>query len=379
MARAGLAVLTALLFLTSPCPACSVPVFRYALERWPPSTYQVVVFHRGALSPAEGRQLDGLRESSRAANLRVTTADLAGRPGADLDALWQREGRDAPLPRAFLRYPDAGPTSPSLWGGPLGQVPLRIWLDSPARRALFDRLTTGRAGVVLLLLSGDAAADDAARRLLRHELPPIAGRIELPARTADGPQVESELPLRVEFPVVEVPRTPEEEGLVRMLLGSEDGLDGVRGPIAFPVFGRGRVLCSLHGRDLEEAEVLRRSLEYLCRACSCQVKELNPGLDLLMAGNWDTVFAAERGPVPREVAAAPTAMEVRGGRTAGLEPAEPRPPPPPGYDPVKVYGVSESRADRTRWFRYAALAAGALVVATGSWAIRARPRVSNRS
>jgi hypothetical protein len=33
--------------------ACSVPVFRYALERWQPSKYELVVFHKGPLRPAD--------------------------------------------------------------------------------------------------------------------------------------------------------------------------------------------------------------------------------------------------------------------------------------------------------------------------------------
>jgi len=33
--------------------ACSVPVFRYALERWEPSPYVLMVFHRGPMAPAD--------------------------------------------------------------------------------------------------------------------------------------------------------------------------------------------------------------------------------------------------------------------------------------------------------------------------------------
>src|SRR5512136_1886912 len=46
-----LSTVLVLAFLLSSIPsalACSVPVFRYALERWPASPYEAVVFHRGA-------------------------------------------------------------------------------------------------------------------------------------------------------------------------------------------------------------------------------------------------------------------------------------------------------------------------------------------
>ena len=56
--RAGSVLLaaTALVLGVRPAAACSVPVFRYALERWPADMYRLVVFHRGALS--EGQQAE---------------------------------------------------------------------------------------------------------------------------------------------------------------------------------------------------------------------------------------------------------------------------------------------------------------------------------
>ena len=34
-------------------PTCNIPVFRYALERWPADSYEVILFHRGPLTAAE--------------------------------------------------------------------------------------------------------------------------------------------------------------------------------------------------------------------------------------------------------------------------------------------------------------------------------------
>jgi hypothetical protein len=375
MARAGLALFAVLLSLSA-ARACSVPVFRYALERWSPSPYELVIFHRGPLGPADQDRVRGIRESDRPANLKVTMADVDGSMDASLRRVWDRDAMHGPLPRACLRYPESGPDTPSLWAGSLSEAPVPNWLDSPARRSLFERLSVGHAGVILLLLSGDAAADDGARAMLRRELPGIARGIELPARTGDGPQLLCELPLRIEFPVVEVRRTADEQSLVRMLLASEDGLADAHGPIAFLVFGRGRALCSLHGQDLEKPDELRRALEYLCRACSCQVKELNPGLDLLISGNWDRIFEAERGPAPREVSASMPVAEPRSASGAGPPPAELRSAPPAGYEAAESYRGSGSRSGRAPWLPYAAGAA-ALVLVAASRAVRVR-RVSGR-
>ena len=371
MTRFGL-VLSACLISHPVASACSVPVFRYALERWQPSKYELVVYHRGPLGSADREAVRRLVTASRTANVRLTDADLAGQPETTLRAVWDREGAGAALPRLVLRYPDSAPQIPSVWAGPLSTDPAGLF-HSPARREIHDRLTMGHAAAVVLLRSGDPSADQAAREFLRAELPRIAGGIELPARSDDGPQVQSELPLRIDFPVVEVSRCAEEEMLVRILLGSEDGLADVKAPIAFPVFGRGRALCSLHGKGLSDPTDLRRSLEFLCKACSCQVKELNPGVDLLMSANWDAVFDAERGP-PAHLAATggPPIAETRAAPASDEPVAELRSPPPAGYSAAELDSGPRRPAGRSPLLRLGTVAAGFLLLVTGFWAFRGR-------
>ncbi len=61
-ARLGRMVLLVGLGLQIPALACSVPVFRYALERWPPDTYRYVVFHDGPLTPDQQKWVDQLEQ-----------------------------------------------------------------------------------------------------------------------------------------------------------------------------------------------------------------------------------------------------------------------------------------------------------------------------
>lgn len=370
MKRFGLVLLLALC-LRPAAFACSVPVFRYALERWQPSPYELVVIHRGSLTDADREAVRRLIAAEASANVRVKDVDLAKEVPSEILALWRAEPPDSPLPRLVLRYPESGPQVPSVWSGPLASH-TRPLFDSPARQAVFDYLTTGRAAVIVLLLSGDAEQDSAARQFLRTEVPGIARRMELPPPSADGPQVQSPVPLRVEFPVVEVPRTAAEDTLVRILTGSEAGLADVSGPIAFPVFGRGRALCSLHGQDLRDPETLRRSLEFLCRACSCQVKELNPGVDLLIAGRWERVLDAQRGPMPRVVAAPViSSVEARGGSGAD-DAAAARRPPPSGYSAGELDEGPTETVRGSKRHQLATLAAAVLAVITGYWVFRNR-------
>jgi hypothetical protein len=313
-----------------------------------------------------------LESAARRANLRVTEADLAGQIDPALQAVWDRESKDATLPRAVLRYPDSGAQIPSVWSGPL-EADLGPLMDSPARRLVFNRLTSGHAGAIVLLLSGNAAADGAAREFLQKQLPRIEAAIALPAKTDEGPQVQSELPLWITFPVVEIARTESEEAFVRILLGSEDGLADVAGPIAFPVFGRGRALCSLHGKDISDPAELQRSLEFICKACSCQVKELNPGVDLLMSANWEVIFDAERGPAPRILTSGGTAAAESRQASAGFDTAaELRSAPPAGYSAAELEPAPRQTTGRSPLFRLGTVAAGLLVLITGFWAFRGR-------
>ncbi len=41
--------------------ACSTPVFRYALERWPADIYVVTIYQRGPLTPREQSVVDWLQ------------------------------------------------------------------------------------------------------------------------------------------------------------------------------------------------------------------------------------------------------------------------------------------------------------------------------
>src|SRR5262245_42689122 len=75
------ASIAVLLSSASAARACNVPVFRFALERWRPDNYQVIVYHRGPL-PAEAKKTVALLEQygpekAKPANLSLKVVDLA--------------------------------------------------------------------------------------------------------------------------------------------------------------------------------------------------------------------------------------------------------------------------------------------------------------
>ena len=203
MLRFGLAVLAAI--LASPAFACSIPVFRYALEQWQPSPYELLVYHRGPLAKEDERALKQISELSHLANSKTTAIDL-DQANAAQKAHWDREPTDVRTPRAVLRYPESGPEIPNVWSGPLDPKIVALLFDSPARRAILEKLTLGNAAVIVFLKSGDRATDESAPGDARARTARYRRGIELPAPTGEGPQIRSVLPLRIAFPVVEVAR-----------------------------------------------------------------------------------------------------------------------------------------------------------------------------
>ncbi len=72
--------------------ACNVPVFRYALERWPADPYEIMVLHEGDLDPAEQEQLSTLRKASKqlSGTVNCTVRDVDVKTSQDdlLKQLW---------------------------------------------------------------------------------------------------------------------------------------------------------------------------------------------------------------------------------------------------------------------------------------------------
>jgi hypothetical protein len=348
----GLIVLAVLV----PCQsrACSIPVFRYALERWEASPYQALVFHRGPLPEPAQAALRKLEQPTPPANLVVKAVDLDDLGDAAVRQVWQRQGNVAVLPWLVLRAPDADDKTADLWAGPLTEANVAPLLDSPARRRLAAALEAG-AVVFLLLESGDRAADDAAAILVEKRIARLPQEIILPELQQDGPQLLSALPLRAAFALQRLSReTAAERPFVRILLRSDEDLAEFRGPIVFPVFGRGRSLGGLRGKDLNEDEVRRAAL-FLCGACSCEVKRLNPGIDLLVSADWGRLL--ENAPSSRPPGDVKVEMVGTEGSTVtgkGRDAAEP--------------GESGFR----KWLAIAAVAAALLTLLSGVWAMRSR-------
>lgn len=271
--RAGrpLILLASLMLLAAfPAGACSVPVYRWALERWLAETY--------VLRVSDGVALDGLGIPREPDGLNLRLERMALEPGA--------------APAFELDYPYVLQSAPVV-SGAVSELDAQGLVASPARRELVRRLLDGQSGVWLLVKSGDAAKDRAAAAVLREQIEIANRTLELPEMAGDpvleAPGAPDVSGLRVEFSLIEIdPADEAERVLTRMLMGSEPDL--VREPpepLAFPVFGRGRVLYALLGPGIN-ARMIMKACAFIVGACACEIKSENPGFDLLLAADWES-------------------------------------------------------------------------------------------
>jgi hypothetical protein len=272
----------------SSAPACSVPVFRYALERWEADAYPLVVFHSGSLSEAQRGLVSQVQRAT--ANAQVSIVDVSKPLDREMAQLWQKH-RTEKLPALILRYPESAAIAQPAWSGPLDAASVNMLLDSPLRQKVADRILKGECAVWVLLECGKADKDDGTARLLEAELERLSKTLKLPepddAVAEEILAAKNRPPLRIQFSLLRLSRRDATEaGLTSMLLNTEEDLKTYDEPMAFPVFGRGRALDALVGKGIN-AENIAHACAFITGACSCEVKRINPGKDLLFAVDWD--------------------------------------------------------------------------------------------
>ncbi|MCB1099484.1 MAG: hypothetical protein KDN22_28190 [Verrucomicrobiae bacterium] len=293
--------------LTLAAIACQVPVFRFALERWEADDYRIVIYEKGPRSEATASLIERLQQASRHstettaghANLAIELADIENLTDAQQWSLLDWDSI-ASFPAMQVYYPESTGIEAPLWQGDFSSEAVDQLLNSPARKEITERLTAGDSAVWLLLESGDITADALAEEKLKQALATAESTLEIPEgvirpeqlagtiNTRDTPVemddvLRSRIPLKIAFSVMHIdPGDPAEAIFVRMLTQSDPANTQQR---AIPVFGRGRMMPGIPVTQFTDSAI-GTATGYLCGACSCQVKEQNPGLDLLIDTDW---------------------------------------------------------------------------------------------
>lgn len=257
-----------LLWLLGTCPAlpCSVPVFRYALDRWAPDRFRLEV---PATTASPQRLLDSLGAGAN----------------PNLDVVRDAAGADAADARLFFPHIDDTP----LWSGKVDEATLKSLVSSPARTEIAKRITGGDTAV-WVVVGNDSAETVAA---LQKRLSYLEKAIALPKIDPNDPtsKLGPGPALAVKFSVIAIRRDDAAEvQFLPGLLGPKRDRLPLDEPILIPVFGRGRALGAWPSSKMDEAQI-SEAMEFLCGACSCEVKAMNPGWDLLMDADWEAMLA----------------------------------------------------------------------------------------
>lgn len=246
---------------------CTIPVFRFALDRWEADKFRLVLPASATRDAALQDLLRPLRANGKA-NLDITT------------------GRDSAVTTATLSH--SCESDRPLWSGTLDKAALDALLDSPARQQIRDHILAGDSAIWVIVDGGgplDAAAVERVEKRLKF-LEQVAA---LPIQDPNDPdsQLGPGPPLRLKFSTLRIQRdNPAETTLIHMLAGPKGEIDPATTPFAAVIFGKGRVLGAwplalLDDRSLEETSM------FLVGRCSCRLKNENPGWDLLLNVDWE--------------------------------------------------------------------------------------------
>ncbi len=283
--RVLLTAISVFLLSSTTALTCNVPVFRYALERWPADIYEVFVFHYGTFSTVDRLSVERLEKSSADhipyANYTIQAVDISKEiPGSAFE-LWQSL-KSPKIPCLVLRYPVSTGTRHAIWHGKLNSETVKTLPDSPTRSEIGERILGGDSAVWILLESGNRKKDDAAADVLRENLKDMEETLTLP------PQFSETVKMPIRFSLIRLSRTdPAEAHFISMLMNSEPDLfDYASHPMAFPIYGRGRVLFALVGEGINERNI-GIACSFIIGPCSCEIKAQNPGIDLLMNVDWE--------------------------------------------------------------------------------------------
>jgi hypothetical protein len=273
--------------------ACSVPVFRYALERWQAEPLPVAVVYRDSLTAEQRGLVAALQQAPNSptfANLSCIPINLSDSL-TELPRLLADSLPSGDLPRVAIYYDQFRFGHKPFWDGPLTLESVRRIADSPLRREIGRRICSGESSVWVLVASGNRTKDRKAADSLGATLRTMATTLTLPQIDPEDQRFVSQgagsAPVRLAFSMVVLSRgDPSEEVFLRALFGSAPELRDVTEPVAFPVFGRGRALFGLKGEQIIASQV-ERACRFLVGMCSCTIKESNPGIDMPMAVDWN--------------------------------------------------------------------------------------------
>ncbi|MCB1274948.1 hypothetical protein [Prosthecobacter sp.] len=281
------------LICTSGACACTIPVFRYALDRWEADKFHLLIPKDVAQDTSVQDLLRPLRANGKA-NLDITTSSDAALKAAEL-----RSSRNS---------------DQLVWSGALDKTSLGSLLESPVRQKIVEHILAGDS-VVWVVADNGSPLDTAAADHVEKRLKFLEQVAALPVQDPNDPdsQLGPGPPLKLKFTVMRIRRDdPAEKPLLRMLTGPGGEIDPDKTSFAAAVFGRGRVLGAWPLEILDDASLEDVSM-FLVGRCGCRMKNENPGWDILLNVDWE-----------KSLGEASLAVHSTAGSISGVDAAAPQ-------------------------------------------------------
>jgi len=257
---------------TSAACACTIPVFRFALDRWDADKFHLVLSQAVAKEPAIQDMLRPLRANGKA-NLDFATATDPGQQDT------------------VLRYSRA--SDKQVWSGKLDAATLAAVLDSPARKKLVQQILAGDS-IIWLIADSGSPLDTGEVERIEKRLKFLEQVASLPIQDPNDPdsQLGPGPPLKLKFTSLRLRLDdPAERMLLHMLAGPQGTFDPTTTSFAAAVFGRGRVLGAWPLAILDDAS-LEDACMFLVGRCGCRLKNESPGWDILLNLDWEKALPA---------------------------------------------------------------------------------------
>ncbi len=249
--------------------SCTTPVYEYVRDKHYPFTYELVYYHdKTKLDEAIIQKHKKLRDSFTNVNIylrEVNVLKIKGKKDKyQKDRYLYKNMKKRKLPYYAL-------FNEKYYYNILEDInDLDHFIRSPLREKIIEKLDKPIMCVVLLLESGDKEKDKKALKVIKEFI--------------SDSQLEDSVSL------FQLSRDiKKEKFFIKMLLKVEEDLAQLNEPMAFPIFGRFRILEPLAGDEII-FENLSYLIQFLNADCSCVIKYNLPGVDMLHINDWSEYY-----------------------------------------------------------------------------------------
>lgn len=296
MKKTGI-VASVLILTAAIAMACNVPVYRYALERWPSDPYRLAVVHDTDL--AEDQQalideLDALNESYAPA-LYIDTVDTRGEVKQKHIRTWLDENPEEETPYALMFYPSVLRVDDPFLQWPLNRSSVDLIKQSPVRQEIARAILKNATAAWLFIRGDDPAQNEQVRAMVRETLDEMEKTLKLNESFLQEMEMYGQDAdfLKIQFPIIEMDKNDPNEKLLWTLLSElHSDVADTKEPILIPVYGRGRAMAIMLNEYIKKDYIVD-ACYYITGACSCEIKAGNPGFDIFIPVPWDELIVGE--------------------------------------------------------------------------------------